>query len=246
MAKSREWIRSEAEAGLLWIFRSPLVRRGLYACVDVGAGTTDVSFFRIRERHVGDAWVKDALGFYSARSSPPAMDALDDCLATIDGHDVWPAQLRGRENEMIERYGLAKHPRVRSVCEEIYETYRGTWADAYKKEKYVRAWHDYELFVLGGGSKVAAVRESLQSSVWLGQLAERSIRSAGVPDDLYEWPENGRLSQLREDGTFLLVAYGLSYLGADVPEVDNPGEMPPLVIPRDPRTPVDQDEYYPK
>ncbi len=147
---------------------------------------------------------------------------------------------------MVERYGLAKHPRVRSVCEQIYETYRATWADAYKKEKHVSAWYDYGLFVLGGGSKVRAVRESLQRSVWFSQLAERSIRSAGAPDDLYEWPEGGQPIPLREDATFLLVAYGLSHLGPDVPEVDNPGEMPPLVIPRNPRTPVDQDEYYPK
>src|SRR5439155_12583120 len=58
VASPREWIRSEAEAGLLWIFRSPLVREGLYSCVDVGAGTTDVSVFRIRTRPEGGTWVK--------------------------------------------------------------------------------------------------------------------------------------------------------------------------------------------
>ena len=64
--------------------------------------------------------------------------------------------------------------------------------------------------------------------------------------NLYDWPEKGQMIPFREDATFLLVAYGLSYLGTDVPEVDNPSEMPPLVIQQHPRTPIDQDEYYPK
>jgi hypothetical protein len=242
----REWIRSEAEAGLLWIFRSPSVREGLYGCVDVGAGTTDVSFFRIRTRPEGGTWVKDALGFYSARSSPPAMDALDDSLARIDGHGLSAALVRGQENAIIQRYALAAHPGVTSVCGQVYETYRHAWSDAFLKEKRESAWHRYGLFVLGGGSKVDPVIDRLRGTVWPGRLAERAIGDAGFPGDLYDWPERGRLVPFREDATFLLVAYGLSYLGTDVPEVDSPSEMPPLVIPKHPRAPVDQDEYYPK
>ena len=244
---TREWIRSESEAGLLWIFQSPLVREGLYGCVDVGAGTTDTSFFRIRTRHDGDTWVKDALGFYSARSCPPAMNALDDCLAKIDDHGLSLALLRGKENAVIKRHGLAKYQPVQSVCEEVYKTYRRAWADAFEKEKHESVWSQYGLFVLGGGSKVDVVADSLRKSVWPGRLSKRAIGDAGFPDDLYDWPEKGgQLIHFRKDATFLLVAYGLSYLGTDVPEVDNPSEMPPLVIQQHPRTPIDQDEYYPK
>ena len=246
VTSTREWIRSEAEAGLLWIFQSPRIREGLHGCVDVGAGTTDVSFFRIRSRHEGDTWVKDALGFYSARSCPPAMNALDDCLVKINDHGLSLAVLRGKENAVIKRHGLATHQRVQSVCKEIHETYRRAWADAFEKEKHESVWPRYGLFVLGGGSKVDVVVDSLRESVWPGQLAKRTIGDAGFPDDLYDWPEKGQMIPFREDATFLLVAYGLSYLGTDVPEVDNPSEMPPLVIQQHPRTPIDQDEYYPK
>jgi molecular chaperone DnaK (HSP70) len=41
------WIRSEAEAALLWPFKSPGVAEGPYVCVDVGAGTTNTSLFRM-------------------------------------------------------------------------------------------------------------------------------------------------------------------------------------------------------
>ena len=93
---TRDWIRSEAEARLLRIFWSPLVGEGLCECVDVGARTTDASFIRIRERHEDKTRVKDALGFYSARSHPPPMDALGECLATIEDHGISPALLRTR------------------------------------------------------------------------------------------------------------------------------------------------------
>jgi len=239
----REWIRSEAEAGLLWIFQSPLVKAGLYGCVDVGAGTTDVSFFRIRSRLEGGASVKDALGFYSARSSPPAMDALGHCLASIDGHGLSLSTLRGQENAVITQLGLSTDPRVRRVCEQVFATYRETWAAAYDKERGVGAWTDYGLFVLGGGSKVDPVAQSLQQSVWVGQLSDRRIRDAGFPADLFEWPS---LKRFQEDAAFLLVAYGLSYLGTDVPEVETPSQIPPMRIPMRVRAPIDQDEYYPK
>ncbi len=242
----RNWVRSEAEAGLLWIYRSPLVGEGLYGCVDVGAGTTDVSFFRIRERYEGNTWVKDALGFYSAASSPPAMNELDDRLATIHGDGLSAASLRGQEDDVIKQHGLARHPAVQSVCMEIHKTYRQAWAAAYEKEERESAWREYGLFVLGGGSKVERVVACLQESVWSGRLLERSISDAGFPDDLYDWPENGQLIKFRDDATFLLVAYGLSSLGWDVPEVDNPSDIPPLEISRDPEAPIDQDEYYPK
>lgn len=241
---SREWVRSEAEAGLLWIFRSPRVSEGLYGCIDVGAGTTDVSFFRIRMRKEGEAWVKDALGFYSARSAPPAMDTLGECLAKFDGRAA--AMLRGEENDVIRRHSLAQEPTVRSMCGRIHETYRQTWAEAYKKEKGVARWQNFGLFVLGGGSAVELVADALEGSVWQGQLLPRRIADAGIPEDLFDWPTGPTLRPFREGATFLLVAYGLSFLGTDVPEVDNPSEMPPLVIPRNPLGPRDQDEYYPK
>ena len=240
----RNWIRSEAEAGLLWIFRSPLIPEGLYGCVDVGAGTTDVSFFRLRSRHQENAWVKDALGFYSARSSPPAMDALGECLAEIGGGAVSPAFLRGNEDSIIKRHGVAGHECVESVCTQIFDTYCRTWRDAYVKEKRESSWYKYRLFVLGGGSKVDLVAQSLRKSVWPGRLANRDIGNAGFPDDLYDWPDNGQLQPFREDAAFLLVAYGLSYLGADVPIVDEPSKIRPLIVQQRVHLPIDQNEKY--
>ena len=98
------------------------------------------------------------------------------------------------------------------MCEEIYETYRRAWADAFEKEKHESVWSQYGLFVLGGGSKVDVVADSLRKSVWPGRLTKRTIGDAGFPNDLYDWPEKGQMIPFREDATFLLVAYGLCLL----------------------------------
>ena len=43
----RAWIRTEAEAALLWPFHSPAVPEGPYAKIDIGAGTTNASISRV-------------------------------------------------------------------------------------------------------------------------------------------------------------------------------------------------------
>jgi len=244
----RDWIRSEAEAGLLWIFRSPAVGQGLYGCVDVGAGTTDVSFFRIAARHEDGTWVKDRMAFYSARSSRVGVDDIDRVLLSLSGFGEWTLDdVRGREVELMTTAQCALYPQVTRVCDGIFDTYRCAWRDAYRVEKLQSRWEEFGLFVLGGGSKIPVVAEALCRTPW-EHLRNRSIRSPGFPDDLFELPrERGaRLQRFQEDAAFLLVAYGLSFLGADVPRVDRPSEVPPFTISRTARPPVDQDEYYPK
>jgi hypothetical protein len=51
-------IRTENEAAIWWLLRSPNVRAGPYAKVDIGAGTTQANLFRILARHKlqGEAW----------------------------------------------------------------------------------------------------------------------------------------------------------------------------------------------
>lgn len=135
---------------------------------------------------------------------------------------------------------------MQKLCEEIYETYRLCWGEAYEKEKKQSRWN-YTLFLLGGGSKIQSVVDALGKTVWRGCLPAPPIGDAGIPTDLYDWPSTNReRSPFVEEATFVLVAYGLSRLGTEVPEVDNPDEMPPLEDLQRVRPPIDQDEYYPK
>jgi hypothetical protein len=88
----------------------------------------------------------------------------------------------------------------------------------------------------------------MEQPVWPDRLSARTIIDAGFPDDLYEW-STGRppgVEPFQEDPTFLLVAYGLSHLGVNVPPVANPEDVPPLDLSAAKGLPIDVDDYYPK
>jgi hypothetical protein len=245
----REWIRSEAEAGLLWVFRSPATGEGLFGCVDVGAGTTDVGFFRIRSRHEGGAWVKDGMAFYSAKSDTPGVDAVDLALVNLNGHQRWVLQdVRGLEAQLMREAGADATLEIGRLSDEMFRVYQAAWREAYTKEQRQGAWSDYKLFVLGGGSLIPAISKRLLRSPWYPHLTDRILTTPGFPEDLFELPaaQPVQLQPFREDPTFLLVAYGLSFLSADVPVVQRPGEVPCWRPDVTMRQPVDQEEYYPR
>ncbi len=78
----------------------------------------------------------------------------------------------------------------------------------------------------------------------------RSVQTGQAARARGEGPFLSLPAGINQDGsdpkTFLLVTYGLSFLGTDVPEVDNPSNIPPLIFQQPPRMPIDQEEYYPK
>lgn len=241
----REWIRSEAEAGLLWVFNSPSVPPGLYVCTDVGAGTTDVSVFRIVQQHEAGQWFKGKIAFYSAASSRPGMDAIGRVITERLAEPL--DRVRTSEHELIARHGLESLPALRCIPDAMHDVYRDTWGQAYVKEKSQAVWRPFGLFVLGGGSQVACVTDALCRSPWPGQLDDRVPFENDRPTDLYELPvrPRARPTPFPDDGTFLLVAYGLSFLKGDVPVAESPDEVEPFEPPRW-VVRIDQDEFYPK
>jgi hypothetical protein len=237
----RDWIRSEAEAGLLWAFRSPDVGEGLYACADVGAGTTDVSFFRICSTFEAGLWPKSGMQFYSAESRPPGVDAVDSLLVKV-GTAASVTDARGNESTLIAAGRLSDSVELADIATGVFDVYQSAWRQAYKLEKSAPNWRNYKLFVMGGGSKIDCIARRLRNPAW-DHLGPRNPSNPGLPRDLYDW---GLPSEVfRGDPTFLLVAYGLSFLAPDTPPAKVPAEMPPWKPLGRIRQPVDQDEYYP-
>lgn len=236
----RDWVRSEAEAALLWAFFSPAVGPGLYASVDIGAGSTDATFFKITRQYEGGTWRKAGMAFYGAVARPPGMDAIGDVISRHAA--VTLPSVRGREEELVGRLPAHALNDLGTSEEQISETYLEAFRRGYPLDKRTSAWSDYGLFLIGGGSKFARLRRRLhEMSVWPGQLPPGKTLDPGHPADL-RGPEG---ESFRGDPTFLLVAYGLSHLAAEVPPVTNPDDIPPLVI-RLPRRIIDRDELYPK
>ena len=240
VSEPREWVRSEAEAGLLWMFRSAAVPEGLYSCVDIGAGTTDVSFFRITSRHIDGTWQKHGMVFFSAESAPPAVDAIDEVLVRHRLAASVPAA-RGRELTLLAAANGSCEPEVRRVANDSFSVYRRAFSNGYAKHTSQTAWMHYGLFTLGGGSKLPCFQSAFAREVW-DQLERPKAMNAGFPTDLFHWDR--RLRFFDGDASFLLVAYGLSFQELDTPPTDPPHDVPPFTPLRERRRPLDPDEYW--
>lgn len=240
VAEPREWVRSEAEAGLLWMFCSAAVPEGLYSCIDVGAGTTDVSFFRIVSRPIDGTWQKHGMVFFSGESDPPGVDALDEVLVANGLGDSVPA-VRGTEAELIQGLNGSALATVRSIVDSSFSIYRRAFSSGYRKHVSQSAWENYGLFTLGGGNKLPCFKDAFRAKVW-EQLNHPRLMDAGHPVDLYEWRRD--LQPFRGDASFLLVAYGLSFQDFDTPPTDAPHEVPPFNPLRERKRPLDPDEYW--
>jgi hypothetical protein len=223
----RDWLRSEAEASMLWAFRSPGVPAGPYLKVDVGAGTTNASMFRILDDHIGGEWVKTGFAFFGTYSGPHGMDAVDNALASHLKMNVDDClDLRAQEDRLLHEEA------AREAAEEAFRKIRNcpvqAWRSGYPRimgsALEVRAWEQADVFVIGGGSLVAPLRHFLCNHP-LGLGVTMTHRQSDVPSDLSADKGVAIPADLLP---FVMVAYGLSNLGLAVPEAETPDSIPPL------------------
>ncbi len=242
----RDWIRSEAEAAMWWAFQSPSVPAGPYAKVDVGAGTTNSSVFRIVDQYSRGRWVKEKLAFFGAYSTPVGMDAVDEGLSTWKGMPVENRlDLRGSEDDLLQ------NPAARASCDNaingIRRAFSNAWMhgfDTYRNSRHeVQRWREAaQVFVIGGGSLVKAIREAVNEHPQR-RYSSLPVREMECPADL-DLPGFGAVPQ--EALPFLSVAYGLSNLGLAIPEVRTPDEIEPLPNLEDRRVQLDHADIYAK
>lgn len=233
----RDWIRPEAEAAMWWAFQSPAVPEGPYAKMDVGAGTTNASLFRL----VGNP--KERLAFFGADSRPVGMDAIDEALARWKGMGAEHAlSLRGKEEALFAERGAVGACRER--FDEILQALKEAWREHVEKNRAshfeLKAWRDAKVFVIGGGSLVSAVRREAS------RYPMDSVRSLTAVD--IECPPDLELEGARpvprEALPFVLVAYGLSNIGLSIPKAETPDEIPPLPRMDQRREQLDHKDIY--
>jgi hypothetical protein len=236
----REWIRSEAEAAMWYPFQSPAVASGPYAKVDIGAGTTHASLFRIVQKN----GVKTALAFFGAVSVSFGMDAVDNAIAESQRLGGDCLSLRGLEESILRRDGKARGALI-PVKEEIYEAYRKAWIETYRKINEtvaeLTAWRTHKVFVIGGGSLVSTLVEA--NRVHPGSHAPLDLALLEAPAEL-KHIDNTRVS--KNELPFVAVAYGLSNIGLSIPEAFTPDQIPPLPDKSGARLRLDRDDMYAK
>jgi hypothetical protein len=221
-----QWLLPELVAGLIWAFFSPTVGPGLYAAVDVGAGSTDAAFFRIVPTYdsKGKAWQKSLLSLWGGGSHPSGVDTIDQELAQIFRVEDQLA-LRLREAGFLERLDAQNEEKLKRCYEKIFDVYRSAFRAAYRKDMRQGQWQDYGLFLFGGGSLLQPLQRKLDQPAIPHFGDNLQLVDPGVPDDL------GGV-QDPNDALFALVAYGLTY-GLSFADFELPADVPPREI--DPR-----------
>jgi hypothetical protein len=237
----RDWIRSEGEAAMWWPFQSPAIAAGPYAKVDIGAGTTHASLYRI----FGTARTpKTGLAFFGAVTVSYGMDAVDSAIAESEGVTGDCLALRG-----LERSILQKSPKARGalipVRDQIYEAYRKAWIETYRKiNKYsaeLQAWSQHKVFVIGGGSLLPLLVETVR--VHPGRQTPLQLAALEQPTDLIR-SDNKRITG--DELPFITVAYGLSNIGLSIPEALTPDQVPPMPDRNERRDRLDHEDIYAK
>jgi hypothetical protein len=237
----RDWIRSEGEAAMWWPFQSPAVAAGPYAKVDIGAGTTHASLYRI----FGTAQTpKTGLAFFGACTVPFGMDAVDSTIAESEGITGDCLKLRGLEQSILSSSAKARGALI-PVKAEIYEAYRKAWIETHHKINHyvaeLQAWGQHKVFVIGGGSLIPILVETVR--VHPGRQLPLQLATLEHPTDLSR-SDNKRITG--EELRFITVAYGLSNIGLSIPEAFTPDEVPPMPDQNERRDRLDRDDIYGK
>ena len=201
----RDWIRNEGEAALWMVLHSPSVAVGPYAKVDVGAGSTHTNLFRIFEKlHT----VKRSLAPFGTGAVSVGMDGVDFAIAECEGLGGNYLTLRGSESTLLQANERVRDA-VRIVCNEIYDSYRKAWNEAYTKLGRnlleLTAWRQHKVVILGGGSLVPFLVDTIRMHPDERDLLP--VVRLEQPDDLARADSRNVTS---EELQLASVAYGLS------------------------------------
>ena len=233
---------SESSANVAGYVLSPDSPLGQYGIVDIGAWTTEISFFRLTDvdRHKTG---KLTLAFHAARSHRVAAGKVDErcrenvCLmydkaqttgdvSVDDVREQRESETFGQRALPFEIYGREIVPCTSAldfardvVAQELHACFHKTLGEAYEKEKQETAWHQQVHVLLAGGG---SLDEVLCSAAWHPNFV-REAKAVPTPTDLKDLPAG-------DDYRRFLVAYGLANGLARWPKELRPSETLPTKL----------------
>lgn len=219
-------VRPETLAGLQAFLQSPHADEGTYACVDIGAGTTEICFFLYgKDRSkTGEPFVAS---FLADRTVPWGGDDMDGELAKLWGVSRQVARKRKEAGHVI--------PDVLEVVKNISGEYRKVCCGIAAKRLLPESQRSYRLFFLGGGTRSPMVVSQLQCD--FPQYGMKLLEAGRLP------PPRG-LESLANHFDLFAVATGLASTVLHW-NYRPPHEMQPLPRPCKEASAPDRDELYP-
>jgi hypothetical protein len=226
------FVYPEVGAEVASVTKSRSAKQGLYAFVDIGAGTVDASIFRFhRDRQDGEKQFTYAAAVIKAGAGHVEIEASKK-LATQS--QVWFRRIKEGDagvnlpSESVEKtLGPFLAEALRELGAKVNSDLILLFKEAYEKEKKSDRWEDIQLVVGGGGSALPAYETAALQAFSLkgrGRPVGSNITRVelSVPKDFHM----GGLSPRVFDR--FAVAYGVSFLKVDLPELVLAGDVGPL------------------
>jgi hypothetical protein len=183
--RSKVQLCSELGAGLVAFVVSPQTQPGMYGLVDIGAWTTEISFFNLAKSKTDGA----AVSFYSGKTERIGVTEVDEralralyelwSLPIPLGHDrgvrACVREIRQqRESGDFGREALSLDVRLQRVptpstlqfprdCtgERIRDSFRRALVSAGEKDRSQSTWEGFPIYVIGGGKHETSLWERL-------------------------------------------------------------------------------------
>ena len=232
-----------AEAALASILQNS---RRYIAIADIGAGTTDLGWFR---------WIateeEDRVVFFSAKTSLVGCDDVDQRLLDIlavsntDKPLLLPAVREAKPELQADRQevGIGNGYRPLSpadldqaadkVAGHSFDAYSVSFGEAYRKEKNTDRWQDIRVILVGGGSQLDGFRSRFERHPRsFGRYVDLRVpgSSTSVGSAITQLGAMGSSSLPPRDAdiVFLLPALGLSNPPIEIPDPTLPEDVAPL------------------
>jgi Ethanolamine utilization protein EutJ (predicted chaperonin) len=225
------FVQPEGLAAVKAFLESPHAQSKTYAIVDVGAGTTEVSFF-FNGRIMTEPGQPLRPSYLADSTEAVGGSKIDGELSQAWGIGIEEA----RQRKEADRSQIPKVPSVGEICSQ----YERTCLEILKQRKLLSP-HDkrFDLFVIGGGGRLLVLQQTLQHRHLPGKFVLESRQQLKPPKKLRDTAE------FENDYDLLANACGLAS-SLDW-EYYPPKEVRPMVpVPASTKSKPDVDELYPK
>ena len=239
----------ETHAAMMGYMVQGRAEPGLYAAVDVGAGTTDVAIFRRC-----DKYAERDFTYYFAGTDLVGGDDIDRNILkqVVNTNDVTTmniSKLLGDirhikldfdeiEGTTLEGQPLKAHQfysAMRPVLDRIVSHYQKIWGGGYEKEKRPPRWQNLSVLLLGGCTKMPLIQNELSRCNPAEDFIHiiPNIKTVELPEAIEVLGSSDKL-QIAEYANLLMVAYGASFHIGEIKSFFPPRDVGPDVIQRPP------------
>jgi len=236
----------ETHAAMTGFMLLPESEKGLYGLIDVGAGTSDISFFWLQKDEN-----KTEVSYYATGTTPKGMDDVDRSLAPLlnEPHD----RLRAKRESMGADWVSEHSGRFDDVGRAIDKHYKSVYGDARQLDQRAWAFKDrqgvaqFRLFLVGGGAGCEPLVERMCKAPPLCIRWSEQPSRLLVPADVSVISPSGVLNSLRGAGfesarPLLLLAYGLAHPRPDVPKYER--DLEGVVVVKVERERITHEDLY--